>query len=147
MIEAAISNGPYSPDTIGRPSKLSKEEIVGLYRALEIYLEQDHEATWRKWARRVERIDRHLSSIPAVATRQFVPEEANRTPQLNVCWDEKKIPLSREQVVESLRQGNPRVELRPLEDTPSGLDISVRSLESRDDLIVVRRIRECLQQT
>jgi len=42
LIEAAFLNGPPHTDTLGRVSKVGKEEIVGLYRALDLFLRTDH---------------------------------------------------------------------------------------------------------
>src|SRR5690606_4760108 len=44
LIEAAaLNNNPYS-DTIGRGMKVGKEEIMALLRAVEVYVQRDHEA-------------------------------------------------------------------------------------------------------
>ncbi len=47
LIDAARMNaGPHQG--VGRPAKVCKEEIVGLLKALEIFVHTDHEAEWRR---------------------------------------------------------------------------------------------------
>ncbi len=56
LVRAAAANG--APNSaIGRPCKVSKEAIVGLVTALELFLEEDHDAEW----------DRHLGEARRVA--------------------------------------------------------------------------------
>ena len=66
LIEAAIlNNNPYE-DTIGRPSKVGKEEIVGMFAAVERYLRIDHEAEWKDWEQTVQAMEKILTSVPGV---------------------------------------------------------------------------------
>src|SRR5208283_3329544 len=64
LIEAAIlNNNPYE-DTIGRPAKVGKEEIVGMFVAVERYLRIDHEAEWKDWEQRLQAMEKILTSVP-----------------------------------------------------------------------------------
>ncbi len=36
-------------DTLGRSQKVGKEEIIGMVKALELYLKEDHDALAREW--------------------------------------------------------------------------------------------------
>lgn len=47
---------------IGRPLKVGKEELVGLLRALELFVEEDHDATRREWRECAERVATALES-------------------------------------------------------------------------------------
>src|SRR6202045_3080977 len=49
---ALLNNSPHE-DTLGRCEKVGKEEIVGMVKALELYLREDHEALDREWWRRL----------------------------------------------------------------------------------------------
>ncbi len=145
LIEAAFLNGPPYSDTLGRGAKVGKEEIVGLYRALQLYLKANHATEWAEWERRVAVVDRELSRIPGVRTKKFVPEIANHAPHLNVEWDAKQIPLTPKQIVENLRSKNPRIELRPgSEESKTGIEVAVWMLRPGEEKIVARRLREAL---
>jgi L-seryl-tRNA(Ser) seleniumtransferase len=145
LIEAAFLNGPPYSDTLGRGAKVGKEEIAGLYRALQLYLKTDHAAEWSEWERRVAVIDREISRIPGVHTKKFVPEIANHAPHLSVEWDAQKIPLTSKQIVENLRSKDPRIELRPgSEESKTGIEVAVWMLRPGEEKIVARRLREAL---
>src|SRR5499427_6642940 len=56
---ALLNNSPHE-DTIGRSQKVGKEEIIGMVKALELYLKEDHDALAREWQASFERISREL---------------------------------------------------------------------------------------
>src|SRR2546425_9590794 len=56
LIDAARLNNNPNEDTVGRPMKVGKEEIIGLYVAVERYLKMDHEAEWKEWERQLASI-------------------------------------------------------------------------------------------
>src|ERR1700726_1826567 len=52
LIECALlNNSPYE-DTLGRGQKVGKEEIVGMVKAVELYLNEDHDALTQEWWKR-----------------------------------------------------------------------------------------------
>ncbi|HJY87420.1 MAG TPA: hypothetical protein VKE24_11345 [Candidatus Acidoferrales bacterium] len=145
LIEAAFLNGSPHSDSLGRTSKIGKEEIVGAYRALQLFLRTDHSAEWTEWERRVQAIASQLSRIPGVKTTRVVPQVPHNRPQLNVQWEREKIPLSPREVVAMLRSGEPRIELPPgSEESSSGLNVSVWMLRPSEETIVGRRFSEAL---
>ena len=44
---------PPRGSTIGRGMKVNKEEIIGMYAALDHYMQYDHDAEWKEWEGRV----------------------------------------------------------------------------------------------
>ena len=49
LIAAARLSAPPRGSNIGRGMKVNKEEILGMYVALERYVNIDHEAEWKQW--------------------------------------------------------------------------------------------------
>ena len=49
IANALLNNSPHE-DTLGRGMKVGKEEIVGMVKALECYLNEDHAALEKEWA-------------------------------------------------------------------------------------------------
>ena len=76
LIEAAYLNGSPHSDSVGRLAKVGKEEIVGLWKALELYLARDHEAEWQEWERRVDVVRRAVTQVRTVQAEPFVPESS-----------------------------------------------------------------------
>jgi L-seryl-tRNA(Ser) seleniumtransferase len=144
LIEAAAANNNPVTDSVGRTSKAGKEEIVGMWAALERYLKLDHAAQWREWERRCAAVAARLEGLPGVKTGMFVPEIANAVPHLRVTWDEAARGLKPADVVRLLREGEPRIELRP--EATEGVEVSVWTLEEGEDEVVARRLREVLQK-
>ncbi|HZP03235.1 MAG TPA: aminotransferase class V-fold PLP-dependent enzyme [Terriglobia bacterium] len=143
LIEAAmLNNNPYS-DTIGRPLKVGKEEVVGMLVALERYLELDHELEWKNWEKRLDGMARVISSVPGVETGRFVPEVANHVPHMFVKWDEAALGLTKTECHRQLLEGEPSIEVL-CEEYPQGLSVTPYMMTPREDMIVARRIKEVL---
>ena len=49
LIDAARLNGPPRGGNIGRGMKVNKEEIIGMYVALDSYIKRDHAGDWKIW--------------------------------------------------------------------------------------------------
>jgi L-seryl-tRNA(Ser) seleniumtransferase len=142
LIQAARLNGPPNSDAIGRGMKVNKEEMLAMMVALEVYLKRDHDADWREWEKRVERIAAGVSVIPGVHTEQFVPDVHYRVPHLRIRWKQAANGLSPRDVMRKLREGEPSIEIRPvIED---GIELGVWMLRDGEDRVVARRIREVL---
>lgn len=146
LIEAAFLNGSPHSDSIARAAKVGKEEIVGLLTALELYLKQDHKAEWRDWESRVRNIADALKDLRGVRSESFVPEIANETPHLRVEWDERTIPKKNADIVKLLREGDPRIEVRPSAADKPMIEIAVWMLQPGEHRIVAKRVREILKQ-
>lgn len=106
---ARLSSSPHGA-TIGRGMKVNKEEILGMYVALDRYIKQDHEKEWKDWEDRVARIAKAAESVKGVTTKSYVPPIADHTPTLDILWDTDKIKLSGGGLLKALRNGNPSIE-------------------------------------
>jgi L-seryl-tRNA(Ser) seleniumtransferase len=155
LIEFAVkNNSPYS-NTIGRGMKVGKEEIIGLVAAVDWLLSQDEAAMVAEFQKRAERIAGQLKGIPSVETKIFVPPVANHVPHLLITYDQNRIPITGQQIMEKLRQGSPRIELNPatgggpaMAGLPSGpytVVVGVWMMEPHEPPIVARRLREVLR--
>jgi L-seryl-tRNA(Ser) seleniumtransferase len=144
LVEAAYLNGSPHSDSLERGAKVGKEEIVGLWTAVELYVHKDHQAEWRDWESRVRDIAKALQGLQGVTTERFVPEIANESPHLRVTWDEKALPVRNAQITKQLREGDPRIEVRPSSPDKPVIEIAVWMLQPGEHRIVARRVREVL---
>jgi L-seryl-tRNA(Ser) seleniumtransferase len=110
VANALLNNSPHE-DTIGRSQKVGKEEIVGMVKAIELYLKEDHEALNKEWQRRLEYVSSQVTKIPTVTTSFPTPGIANHVPHLDIKWDAKRIPMTPREVGKALRDGKPSVVL------------------------------------
>lgn len=144
LIDASYKNGSPHSDSIARASKVGKEEIVGLTRAVEIYLARDHQADWAEWENRVSIMVEVVADIPGVTGERFVPHIANAVPHVSITWDRRRVDLTRDDVARALRTGEPRIEVRPSEGSASRLEIGVWMMEPGDIEVVAERCRRVL---
>ncbi len=135
---ALLNNSPHE-DTLGRSSKVGKEEIIGMVKALELYLSEDHEALAKEWQARLEFISRQIVQVPGVSTAFFVPDIANHVPHMQITWDAAKISLTPEQAAQLLRESKPAIVMAPGEDRP-GLVMNSFMLQPGEDKIVAGQL-------
>jgi L-seryl-tRNA(Ser) seleniumtransferase len=152
---AALNNSPYS-DTVGRGMKVAKEEIIGLVAAVDWFLKQDDAAMEAEFRKRAGTIAERVQSVPSVQARVFIPAVANHVPHLLITYDMNRVKLSAGDVMQKMREGNPRIELNPATGggpasagLPGGSNVivvGVWMLQPGEDQIVARRLQEVLAE-
>jgi L-seryl-tRNA(Ser) seleniumtransferase len=124
--------------------KVNKEEIIGMYVALDKYINDDHEKEWREWEERISLIESTAGKVNGVTTVVTVPPIANHTPSLNISWDLNKVKISRDEFQDKLRKGNPSIEVMGGND--NSVNITVFMLKLGQEKIVAARIFEELNK-
>jgi len=142
LIEAAkLNDSPYECP-IGRPMKVNKEEIFGMYAALKDVIEQDDKKVWQEWLDRIKHIKNQVESVPTVkAETRINPGPANAFPGMNVTWDQNKVKITAKEVSEALKAGTPSIVAGGRGDS---LHIGVVLLNPDEVDIVARRVKEIL---
>jgi L-seryl-tRNA(Ser) seleniumtransferase len=140
---ALLNNSPHE-DTLGRSQKVGKEEIIGMVKALEIYLKEDHDALAREWQQRLEGISNELTKIPGVSTSFFLPEIANHVPHMQITWD-GKISATPQQIAKTLRDSKPSIVIGSGEGRP-GLLMCSFMLQPGEDKIVAQQLSRVLRE-
>ena len=138
---ALLNNSPFE-DTLGRGQKVGKEEIVGMIKALEIYLNEDHDALTKEWWSRLDKISADVTKVPGVSTAYFVPDVANHVPHVQINWDPRRIALRPREAAGLLRKGTPSI---VVESTETGLAMNSFMLQPGEDAIVGAKISELLR--
>ena len=141
LIEAALLNNNPHEDTIGRPCKVGKEEIVGMFATLERYLKIDHAAEWKDWEARLATIEKTVSTVPGVHMGRFTPEVANHVPHVYFQWDEKAFGLTQAECAKQLEDGEPSI-ICLAGDYPHGLSVTPYRMKPGEERIVARRLKE-----
>ncbi len=140
IIAAARLSMPPRGSTIGRGMKVNKEEVIGMYVALEYYLQYDHEKEWKDWEARVAIIQNAIKPINGVTTEIRVPTLGNVTPTLHVTWDAGKIKMTTKELQERLRHGIPSIEI--VNNGDAHISITTWVMKAGEDKIVARRLKE-----
>jgi len=141
---ALLNNSPHE-DTLGRSSKVGKEEIIGMVKALELYLNEDHDALAKEWQGRLDSISRQIVRVPGVNTVFFVPDIANHVPHMQITWDAAKISLTPTQAAQRLRESSPTIVIGVGEEKP-GLSMNSFMLQPGEDKIVADQLVRILRE-
>jgi uncharacterized pyridoxal phosphate-dependent enzyme len=140
---ALLNNSPHE-DTLGRSQKVGKEEILGMIKALELYLNEDHDALSKEWQDRLVGISKELAKIPGVSTSFFTPDIANHVPHMQITWD-SKISVTPQQVSKLLRNSKPAIVIGGGEGRP-GLAMCSFMLQPGEDKIVAEQLSRVLRE-
>jgi L-seryl-tRNA(Ser) seleniumtransferase len=144
LIDAARLSMPPRGSTIGRGMKVNKEEILGMYVALEKFVKMDHKKEWKMWEDRAATISNAAKSVAGVNVETFAPELGNHTPTLRISWDAAKVSLPVKLLQENMRNGDPSIEIMPGENNT--LTITTWCLKPGEEKIVATRLKEELSK-
>lgn len=144
LIEAARLNHSPHEAPIGRPMKVNKEEMFGMYAALKSYLERDHKKEWQDWLDRINRMASLIESIPGVKGVTYIDSgPSNAFPSLDVTWDQDHVKTTPNDVLTALKNGTPSIVATGSDKV---LRIGVVLLRPDQVNIVARRVKEILEQ-
>jgi L-seryl-tRNA(Ser) seleniumtransferase len=144
LVRCALLNNSPHEDVLGRGQKVGKEEIVGMIKALELYLAEDHDALAREWQSRLDTISRQISKVPGVSTSFFTPDIANHVPHMNIAWD-AKISLTPQQASHMLRAGQPSIAIGGGEGRP-GLSMCSFMLQPGEEQIIADQLTKLFRE-
>jgi L-seryl-tRNA(Ser) seleniumtransferase len=138
LIRAVALNG--APNgAIGRPCKVSKEDIVGLVTALELFLAEDWTIEWARHLEQAQEIIDAVAGMPGITTVLDNDQETWTTPTILLEVDTKTTGLTPEGLVKALDDGEPRILTRAFQGK---LLIDSHNLRGDEATIVARRLRE-----
>ena len=137
FIANALRNNSPHEDTLGRSTKVGKEEIVGMVKALECYLSDDHAALDKEWWRRLDAISGEVTRVPGVSTSFHVPDVANHVPHMDIFWDPRKLSLSPQDASSALRKAKPSIVMEP---TEGGLVMNSFMLKPGEEKIIAAQL-------
>jgi L-seryl-tRNA(Ser) seleniumtransferase len=125
---------------LGRGFKVGKEELVGLVRALELFVEEDAVARAREWHRRAESIGDALGDVDVfdVSYRNRAAEESATVVAVSI--DEEAAGLTAIELVGALRRENPRVYVGDRDADRGTFTVNPMSLSDDDAEYLVERV-------
>jgi D-glucosaminate-6-phosphate ammonia-lyase len=129
LVQAAWRNG--SPhQALGRPMKVSKEDVIGVIAALEVWFEERDEAAERhKWNEDCTIIAERVARLDGVHGEVLEPEGVDRVPRLKIVWDRARFPLDGLALRQRVLEGEPRVMLDDNSATEDSIAVDPFQLE------------------
>jgi len=109
LIRCALLNMSPQEDRIGRCCKVGKETIFGLLKALELFVNEDLDATLRAYDERAQAITDAVKKFGVTALpRQFNPQAlGNVTPRYSWQIDPSKLRITGQEVMQKLADTRP----------------------------------------
>jgi L-seryl-tRNA(Ser) seleniumtransferase len=144
LIAAARLSAPPRGGNIGRGMKVNKEEIFGMYVALEKFVSLDYEKEMKMWGSQISVIENAAKKVKGTITSVTVPPVANRTPTLNLSWDKNIIKMTRDEFQDKLRKGDPSIEV--IGGKEESVNITAWMLKPGQEKLVASRIQEVLSK-
>jgi uncharacterized pyridoxal phosphate-dependent enzyme len=143
VIDGCRVNG--SPNhSLGRPMKVGKEELAGMLAAVEWSLAQDEQEIILGYESMVANWIEDLQGIPGIEIERGYPSEAGQPFGRAIVKILPDHRLSRDQVVEALWDGNPRVAVGVADLPPNVIALNPQTVEPGEDEIIVSRLRKIL---
>lgn len=109
LMHYALLNMSPQEDRIGRCCKVGKETVFGMLKALELFVNQDYEATLRAYDERARVITDAIQKFGVTAqSRQYNPQAlGNVTPHYSWKIDRTKLNISGQEVMQKLADTRP----------------------------------------
>ena len=126
-------------ETVGRPLKLDRQEIVAVVVALEEWLEMNHEARIAEHWRRADYIENRLSDVAHLSTARHI--EDNSLSNGVMLTVEDASPRTAPQVIEELKQGDPSIWTR---GSDNRIRLAVAHLVEDEIDILIDRIKKVM---
>ncbi len=109
LVHSALLNMSPNEGTIGRATKVGKEEIVGMVKAVELFIaENQDEVSKVQWSK-LNLVAGKLAKIPGITTTRDVPPIANNFPAIQFHLDTAKFNASAGQICNELAAGKPSI--------------------------------------
>ena len=136
LVEAAWRNG--SPhQALGRPMKVSKEDIIGVIAALECWFgARDPAVERQKWYDDCAVAADRLTQLDGVRGEIIEPEGVDRVPRLKIIWDQARFPLDGLALRQAVLDGEIRVMLDDNSATENSIAIDPFQLQPGEAALV-----------
>ena len=140
LIHAAWLNSNPHSDSLGRPMKVGREEMIGVWLAAEEYARLDFDAIERQSARQAGYLISKLNKIRGVKADRTPFDRTRRVHRVLVQWDEQARGITTGEVIRQLEEGDPRIVV--VRAGSQGIELTVFMNEPGDEKIAARRLKE-----
>ncbi len=94
---------------IGRSFKTGKEELAGIIKALELFVDEDQDALLAEWNELTDLVYEQLSGVEGVELERTPGAKTDAAPTVVVTLDEPTVGITASELVYELRQETPRI--------------------------------------
>ena len=139
LVRAARLNSSPHSDSLGRGLKVGREEIVGVWLAVEEYSRLDFPALDRQCQAQADYLEREFKKIRGMNVSRAPHDRTRRVHRVIAQWDEQELKITREECERKLLEGEPRI---AAQREGKGLMFTVFMNDAGDEKLAARRMRE-----
>jgi L-seryl-tRNA(Ser) seleniumtransferase len=147
LVEAAVMNSlnlDSSVAGIGRPMKVSKENIVGLVTAIQLFTDSDEAAEWEGWNSKAQFVAERLTGIDGVRVSIEDDPDKRQGPQPVITFADDYEGLSIAEIIEQLENGDPGIFVGGGE-ARSEISIVMVTVQDGEEIVIADRLNEILR--
>ena len=147
LMEAVVMNSlnlDSSVAGIGRPMKVSKENIVGLVTALQLFTDSDEAAEWEGWHSKAQFVVERLSGIAGVRVELEDDPAERQGPQPVLYFDDDFDGPSIADIKQRLEDGDPGIYVGG-GGSREEINIVMVNVQDGEEIIIAERLNEILR--
>ncbi|PYV38160.1 MAG: hypothetical protein DMG06_26370 [Acidobacteria bacterium] len=141
IVAARLNSNPHS-DALGRPLKVGREEMIGLWLATEKYAKLDFARLDRQSFEQAEYLMGGLRKVPGLKVNYVPHDRTRRVYRLLVEWDEQELGLTDAECERQLLDGDPRIAV--LRNEAQGIILTVFMNDPGDERLLLARMKQIL---
>lgn len=147
LMEAVVMNSlnlDSSVAGIGRPMKVSKENIIGLVTALQLFTDSDEAAEWEGWHSKAQYVAERLSGIDGVRVEIEDDPAERQGPQPVLSFDDDYDGPSIAEIREQLEAGDPGIFVGG-GGSREEINIVMVNVQDGEEIVIAERLNEILR--
>jgi L-seryl-tRNA(Ser) seleniumtransferase len=144
LVRAARLNASPHPDSLGRPLKVGREEMVGIWLAAEKYARLDFAALDRQNENQANYLASELEKISGMQVSHAPHDRTRRVHRIRAEWDERALGIGPDQCEKQLLEGDPRIAVLR---NKRAIVFTMFMNDPGDEKLVARRMREIFGST
>ncbi|MFW6174470.1 MAG: aminotransferase class V-fold PLP-dependent enzyme [Chloroflexota bacterium] len=146
LIEAAFQHTQNQGrrNGVGRPAKVSKEDIVGLVTAVRMFTDRDHDAVWGTWRKRASHIVERLQGIPGTGASLEDGDPNRQGPQAVIYFHDEWSGPSIPEIRSMLQEGDPPIYVGGNESRRE-INVVLTNVQPGEEEVIADRLEEILR--
>ena len=147
LVEAAVMNSLNLDSAvagIGRPMKVSKENIVGLVTAIQLFTDSDEAAEWEGWQMKAQYVAERLQGIDGVHVKIEDDPAERQGPQPVLYFEDEFEGPTVAEIKEQLENGDPAIFVGGGSDRAE-INIVMVNVQDGEEIVIADRMNEILR--
>ena len=149
LVEAAVMNSLNLDSAvagIGRPMKVSKENIVGLVTAIQLFTDSDEAAEWEGWQMKAQYVAERLQGIDGVHVKIEDDPAERQGPQPVLYFEDEFEGPTVSEIKEQLENGDPAIFVGGGSERAE-INIVMVNVQDGEEIVIADRMNEILRNS